>query len=177
MRRRFLLSPLVALAIISVSCSGRSSIPPGPIPDVSGFWALVASSSTNPGYSTDIEVALKEGQVFVNGRYSWNGQLSASGQQISFVGFTLGAAPNNSPTMTFDGNCTAATTNPGNSLTGSVSGVGGSMNFAYTENGNVFNVTAVVDASGQVLDSGTTPSKPHRRASRTAHTTGIRLLT
>jgi hypothetical protein len=149
MKRLLGLLPPVALAIALVSCSGRSSIPPGPLPNVSGSWEFTAASTKNPGYSTNIEVALKEGQVFVNGNYQENGQISASGQQISFVGFTPAG------TIAFSGNCTAATVNQGNSLSGSISGVGGSMNFTYTENGNVFNVTAILDANSQSLDSGT----------------------
>jgi hypothetical protein len=151
MKRSFLLFPLVALAIALVSCSsgGSSSSSSAPVPNISGSWELIAASSLNPGYSTGIEVALQEGQVFVNGIYQENGQISASGQQISFVGFT--------PTggIVFGGNCAVATDDSGNSLSGSISGVGGSMNFSYTENGNVFNVSAVLDPSGQTIDSGT----------------------
>jgi hypothetical protein len=149
MRRIFLLFPPVALAAVLVGCSSKSSMPAPPIPNVSGSWEFIAASSTNPDYSTRIEVALKEGQDFVDGNYAENGQISASGQQISFVGFTPSGG------IVFGGNCAPASENPGNSLTGSISGVGGTMNFTYTENGNVFNVTAIVDASGQTLDSGT----------------------
>jgi hypothetical protein len=149
MRRLLRLFPPVALVIALVSCSGRSSNAPVPLPNVSGSWEFIAASTNNPGYSTNIEVALKEGQVFVNGNDQENGQISASGQQINFVGFTPAGA------IAFGGNCAAATSNPGNNLSGSVSGVGGSMNFTYTENGNVFNVTAILDASSQAIDSGT----------------------
>jgi hypothetical protein len=155
MKRSFLLFPLVALAIALVSCSGGSAIPAQPIPGVSGSWEFIAASTTTPGYSTGIEVALKEGMVFVNGNYAEDGQISSSGQQISFVGFTAGTGFNSPPNIFFGGNCAAATTDPGNGLSGSISGVGGSMNFTYTENGNVFNVTAILDASGTSLDSGT----------------------
>jgi hypothetical protein len=155
MKRSFLLFPPMALAIALVGCSGRSSIPPGAIPNISGSWEFIATSTTSPGYSTGIEVALKEGQVFVGGGYAESGQISASSQQITFVGFTPGAGQNSPPNIAFGGNCPAATENLGNSLSGSISGVGGSMNFTYTENGNVFNVTAVLDASGQSIDSGT----------------------
>jgi hypothetical protein len=149
MKRLLGLFPPLALVIVLVSCSGRSSIPPGPLPNVSGSWEFVAASTKNPGYSTNVEVALKEGLVFVNGTYQENGQISASGQQINFIGFTPAGA------IAFGGNCTAATVNPGDSLSGSISGIGGSMNFTYTENGNVFNVTAILDASNQSIDSGT----------------------
>ena len=99
MSRSFLLFLLVTLAIALISCSGGSSVPAQPIPGVSGWWEFIAASSTNPGYSTGIEVALKEGQVFVNGNYSENGQISASAQQINFIGFTP------SGSIVFGGNC------------------------------------------------------------------------
>jgi hypothetical protein len=155
MKRSFLLFPLVAGAIALVSCGGRSSIPPEPMPNISGSWEFIAASTTNLGYSTGIEVALQEGQVFTNGAYAETGQISASGQQISFVGFTAGAHATSPPNIVFGGNCAPATDNTGNSLNGSISGVGGSMNFTYSENGNVFNVTAILDASGENIDSGT----------------------
>jgi|HubBroStandDraft_1064217.scaffolds.fasta_scaffold00014_61 hypothetical protein len=155
MKRSFLIFPLVALAVALISCSGRSSIPAAPMPNIAGSWEFIAASTTNPGYSTGIEVALKEGQIFVDGNYAETGQISASGQEISFVGFTAGALPTSPPNIVFGGNCTPATNNPGSDLTGSISGVGGTMNFTYTENGNVFDVTAILDASGSSLDSGT----------------------
>jgi hypothetical protein len=155
MSRSLLLSFLLLLAISLAGCSGGSSIPAQPLPNVSGSWEFIAASNTNPGFSTGIEVALKEGQVFADGNYAENGEISASGQQISFIGFTPGTGQNSPPTIVFGGNCAPATENPGNNLSGSISGVGGSMNFTYTENGNVFNVTAILDASGQSLDSGT----------------------
>ena len=149
MMRVFLIFSLAALGIVLISCSGRSSIPSAQMPNISGSWEFIASSSTNPGYSTGIEVALNEGQALVDGAYVANGQISASGSQINLVGFT--------PTggIIFGGNCTPATNNTGNSLTGSISGFAGTMNFTYTENGNIFNVTATLDASGQSIDSGT----------------------
>lgn len=148
MKSSLLLFLLVALTIVSVSCSGRSSIPPGVTPNISGSWEFITTSGTNPGYSTDIEVALQEGQVLVNGVYQPNGQISAAGQQIYFVGFT--------PTggIVFGGNCAPATVDAANSIVGSISG-DATINFAYTENGNIFNVTAVLGANGQSVLSGT----------------------
>jgi hypothetical protein len=87
-------------------------------------------------------VILTEGQVFVDGNYAANGQVSASVQQINFVGFTPGAGRNSRPNIVLGGNCAPATNNAGNGLSGSVSGVDGSMNFTHSENGHVFNVTA-----------------------------------
>jgi hypothetical protein len=155
MKQCLLLLPLVVLTAALVSCSGRSSIAAAPMPNISGSWEFIASSTTSPGYSTGIEVALQQGQVFVNGAYAETGQISASGSQINFVGFTAGAQPTNPPNIVFGGNCAPATNNMGNGLSGSISGVGGSMNFTFTENGNVFNVTAILDASGQSIDRGT----------------------
>jgi len=149
MRRLFFLLALAVLSVTLLSCSGRSSIPPVPTPNISGSWEFVAASTTNPGYVTGIEVALKEGQVLVDGAYAPNGQISASGPQIEFISFTPAGG------IVFGGNCAPAAENTGNSLTGSISGNAGTMNFTFTENGNVFNATAVLDASGQSIDSGT----------------------
>lgn len=141
--------PLIAIAIALLSCSGKSSIQSAPMPNVSGSWEFIAASTQNPGYSTGIEVALKEGQVLSGGIYVEDGQISAAGSQINFVGFTP------SGNIAFGGNCAPAADNTGNSLSGSISGYAGSMNFTFTENGNVFNVSALLDASGQLIDGGT----------------------
>lgn len=138
-----------------VSCSGKSSIGDPTMPNISGSWEFIAASSTNPGYSTGIEVALQEGKVFADGGYQENGQLSAGGPQINFIGFTPGAGLKSPPNIIFGGDCAPASTNPGNGLVGSISGLGGTLNFTYTENGNVFNVTAILDASSQSIDGGT----------------------
>jgi hypothetical protein len=153
MKRSFLSLPLVALAIALISCSGRSSIAPGPIPNISGPWEFIAASSNSPGSSTGIEVALQEGQIFAGGIYAETGQISASGLQINFVGISPGAHQTSPPNIVFGGNC--APDSAGNSLSGSVSGVGGNMNFTFAENGSVYDVTAILDASGQSIDSGT----------------------
>jgi len=122
------------------------------MPNIAGSWEFILTSTTQPGYSTAMEAALKEGQTLVTsgaGGYVYTGQISASGPQLNFVGSTPSAS------IVFGGNCAPAADNTGNSLTGSISGVGGSMNFTFTENGNVFNVSATLDASGQLIDSGT----------------------
>lgn len=46
MKQSFLAVSLVALAIVFVSCSGRSSVPPALMPNVSGAWEFIAASST-----------------------------------------------------------------------------------------------------------------------------------
>lgn len=119
------------------------------MPNISGSWEFIAASTQNPGYSTGIEVALKEGQVLSGGVYVEDGQISAAGSQINFVGLTP------SGIIAFGGNCAPAAVNTGNSVSGSISGYAGSMNFTYTENGNLFNVSATLDASGQLIDGGT----------------------
>jgi hypothetical protein len=131
------------------------------MPNISGAWEFIAASTTSPGYSTGVEVALQEGQVFNNttGGYDETGQISASSTQLSFVGLNY-LNGNTQATIVFGGNCTAATSDPGNDLNGSISGVGGSMNFTYTENGNVFNVTANLSADGKSMVGTYTEQAP-----------------
>jgi hypothetical protein len=148
----------LATALVSCSSSSKSGMPAALMPAVAGSWEFILNSTTTPGQSTGMEVALQEGQTLEasgSGQYVYNGQISASGAQINFVAFTPGAGQNSPPNIVFGGNCAPAADNTGNSLTGSISGVGGSMNFTFTENGNVFNVTATLDASGTFIDSGT----------------------
>jgi hypothetical protein len=151
---RKIVAPVLLLALASalISCSSGSKMAPAAMPNIAGSWEFILASTTQPGNSTGLEVALKEGQTLDTsgaGSYLYTGQISASGPQLNFVGFT--------PTggIVFGGNCTPAADNTGNSLTGSISGLGGSMNFTLTENGNVFTVSAILDASGQSIDSGT----------------------
>jgi len=153
MRKVVATSVLLVAALGLISCAGSKvnlGSTPTQMPNVSGSWEFILSSSTMPGYSTGLEAALQEGQTLdtTTGLYYYNGQISASSTQLNFVGFT----PNKE--IVFGGNCAPAADNTGNSLTGSISGVGGSMNFTFTENGNVFNVTATLDASGSFIDSG-----------------------
>ena len=127
-------------------------MPTSAMPNIANAWEFIATSTASPGLSTGVEVALQQGTVFSNDAYHPNGQISASGTQLSFVGFTPGAGQNSPPDIHFGGNCTPSEVN---SLTGSISGVGGSMNFTFTENGFIYNVTAILDASGKSIDSGT----------------------
>lgn len=155
MKRAFLLFPLMAVAIVLISCSGGSSSrTAAALPNVSGPWEIITTSSQNPGYSTRIEVSLQEGQMLVNGAYAPNGEISASSLQMNFVGFTPAGS------ILFGGNCSPASNNPGNSLSGSISGLASSMNFTYAENGNVFTVTATLDGNGQSIDNGTYTEQP-----------------
>jgi len=152
MKKIVVFASLLAFAIVLVSCGGSKSDPTQPLmPNIAGAWEFILTSNTMPGYTTGLEAALQEGQTLdmSTGTYVYTGQISASSSQISFVGFTPTQA------IVFGGNCAPAANNTGNSLTGSISGVGGSMNFTFTENGNVFTVNAILDASGQSIDSGT----------------------
>jgi hypothetical protein len=122
------------------------------MPNVAGAWEFIATSTTTPGYSTGVEVALQEGQVFNNstGAYDETGQISAASAQVAFVGLNY---PNGSSkqTIVFGGNCTAANPNTGNALSGSIAGFAGAMSFTYTENGNVFNVTGMLGTDGKSM--------------------------
>lgn len=131
------------------------------MPNVSGAWEFLLAPSVDPQAQTGLEVALQEGQVLDTsanggaGAYIYTGQISASGAQVSFVTLTPGSTLTSPPNVAFGPNCPPATVNNGDSLSGSISGLGGSMNFTFTENGNVFTVNAVLDATGQSIDSGT----------------------
>jgi hypothetical protein len=161
--KRIVISVLMlALAAALISCSSRSKLAPPPMPDVAGPWEIILASSAQPGYSTGLEVALQEGTMLDTsgpGSYVYTGQISAASAQLNFIGLTLGAQPTSPPQIIFGGNCAPAPVDTGNSLTGSISGLGGSMNFTFTENGNVFNVNAILDASGTSIDSGTYTSQ------------------
>jgi hypothetical protein len=161
--RRIVISVVsLTLAAFFVSCSGGSKIAPAPMPNIAGQWEIMLASSVQPGSSTGLEVAMQEGTMLDTsgaGSYVYTGQISAASSQINFVGLTLGAHPTSAPHVSFGGNCAPAADDAGNSLTGAISGLGGSMNFSFTENGNVFNVNAVLDASGTSIDSGTYTSQ------------------
>ena len=137
---------LAALALAAfVSCGGnKSAIQSPPIPNIAGPWELIAYS--NDGSMTGIEVALTEGQVLVNGVEQPDGQIAASSTQIAFV--TLN--PANSSITGFGGSCLPVTT--GDSLgPGSITALGGPINFSFTENGNVFNVTGAISGDGSTI--------------------------
>lgn len=143
--RRIIVSTVTVLssaALISCATSGNTSYTPTPS-SIAGSWEFVASSSTSAGTMTGIEVALTEGTVQVNGINQPDGNISAAGgNQIAFISL------NTAPKVQFVPNC------PGtgvNSLAGTVANPGGPVNFAYTENGNVFNVTAVLSTDGNTI--------------------------
>jgi hypothetical protein len=157
MRRMVVSALLLALVTTLISCSS-SKIPDAPMPNIAGPWEFIATSTNSAGYSSGIEVALQEAQVFSTqtGTFVPTGQISASGAQVNFVG--LNDLKNGVPgTIVFGGNCTAATLGSestvlaGNSLTGSISGIAGAMNFTYVDNGNVFMVTGSLSADGKSM--------------------------
>ena|SRR5205807_1784918 len=138
---------LMAVSVILLSCSNAKPITP-PLANISGAWEFLATSNTNTISITGIEVALKEGQVLVNGVSQPDGQISASGStQIDFI--TLDASTSN--ITGFGGNCPPNGANPAADLNGSVSSLGGSVNFSYHEAGNLFDVTASLSGDGQSM--------------------------
>src|SRR5215469_728942 len=94
---------LIAIAAM-LSCAGHSSsIGTPPMANIAGAWEFIATSQTgsNTGVVTGIEVAMSEGQVLVNGLNQPNGQISASGSQISFISL----APSTLNISEFGGPC------------------------------------------------------------------------
>lgn len=146
------ISALGAFAAMQISCAGsKTSVPPPSIPNVAGAWEFVAIS--NSGNVIGLEVALQEGQTLVDGNEQPNGQITANSTQIAFVDINPGNL--NPINITgFGGSCTPLTTT--NSLgPGSVTATGAAMNFTFTENGNVFNVTGMLSGDGQSFLNGT----------------------
>ncbi len=158
------------LALLGCGGNGASKFAPQPLPNIAGAWEITAVPNVNNGTSTGIEVALKEGQVFSNsaGGYVPNGQVSASGTQISFVGINTAGF-----VLTGTANCPVPgpDTN-GNNLAGSLSGIGGPFNFSYTENGNDFNVTATLSSDGTNF-LGTYASQPGSNCTDSGTITGV----
>jgi len=142
---------LLIVAGALVSCGGnKSSIPAQPVPNISGAWEFVAISNT--GKVTGIEVALAEGSVLVNGVTQPNGQITANSTQIAYVSLQSAAADIWNITS-FGGACEPATT--ANGLSGSVTAIDSPVQFTFTENGNVFNVTGTLSGDGKSFLNGT----------------------
>ncbi|HEY3973260.1 MAG TPA: hypothetical protein VGM18_09670 [Candidatus Sulfotelmatobacter sp.] len=143
----------IALLLVSallIGCgSGHGSSSSVPIANIQGPWEFVAYSTG--GYVTGIDVALVEGQVLVSGLEEPNGQISASSAQITFVSLD----PATSDATGFGGiNCLPVTST--NSLgPGSVTALGAPINFTFTQNGNVFNVTGTLSGDGSSIFNGT----------------------
>ncbi len=146
MSMRKVLSSGFALACLALLTSCASSSSPANVispSNIAGTWEFVASSSTSAGTVTGVEVALTEGQVQVNGITQPDGNISAIGlSQIQFVSL------NTAPLVQFGGNCPGPGTS---SLTGTVTNPGGPVNFTYSENGNLFDVTAVLSNDGGTI--------------------------
>ena len=142
---------LIVVAGILVSCGGsKSTSATQVISNIAGSWEFVAIS--NNGSTTGIEVALKEGQVLVNGVQQPDGQIAASNTQIAFV--SLNTVSQNLNATGFGGSCQPVTTS--NSLgPGSVTAANAPLVFTFTENGNVFNVNGTLGADAQSLPLGT----------------------
>jgi hypothetical protein len=144
------LALLISIAA-TVSCAGNSkSIPTPPVPNVAGPWEFIAMSQTGglTGSVTGIEVALSEGQVLVNGVNQPNGQITANGNQISFVSL-------NQSTLNiseFGGPCEPTGVS---GLTGTITAADSPVQFSFTENGNVFKVTGTLSGDGKSLLNGT----------------------
>jgi hypothetical protein len=175
MRRMVVSALLLALAATFTGCSSSKMPAVAPMPNIAGPWEFIASSTSSPGFSTGIEAALQEAQIFSmqTGTFVPTGQFSAGGAQVNFL--ALNGLKNGVPsTIGFSGNCTAATIDPttgvtsGNSLTGSISGLAGSMNFTYVESGNVFMVTGDLSADGKSMTGTYT-----EQAAQTGNTNGI----
>lgn len=145
MRRNILVPALLMVLAAALLGCGSHGAPLQPaIPNIAGGWEFIATSNTGTTESTGIEVAMKEGQIFVNGMEQPNGQVSASGAtQIAIL-----AINNVNRSVVFGGSCQLSGTGA-YSLSGSVSSLGGTFNFTYTENGNVFNVAGTLGGDGK----------------------------
>jgi len=144
MRKLSVPAVLMGIAAALVACSGRGSIPQSPLPNIGGAWEFKAVSNADPTTFTGIEVALKAGQVLVNGVEQPNGQVSATGAtQITFL--TVDSATG---AVTLGGTCPLSGGGT-YGLTGSFASQGGPFDFTYTENGNLFSVTSTLAGDNQ----------------------------
>jgi len=79
-----------------------------------------------------------------------DGQIAADSAQITFVSLN----PANSEITGFGGSCLPVTT--ANTFgPGTVTALGAPISFSFTENGNVFNVTATISGDGTSILNGT----------------------
>lgn len=154
MIRNVTLSAVLAIFAASlICCSGRSSIPAAAIPNIAGPWEFQATSINTSATFTAIDVALQEGQTTVGGQQQPNGQVSASGSNQIQV---LEINPRTEAAV-FGGTCTITGAGDYN-LAGTIESLGGTFNFTYTENGNVFNVTGQLSADGKSFIGTYTPA-------------------
>lgn len=148
----FMAALVLCLCASVLSCGGKAPTIAQLIPNEAGPWEFIAISNDN-GLVTGIEVAMKEGQVLVNGMPQANGQLTASSSQIAFV--SLASVSQNFNATGFGGPCTATTTVSNSLGPGTVTAFGSPMTFTFTENGTVFNVTGTLSGDGQSFLNGT----------------------
>ena len=145
---------LLVMGGVLMSCGGNNaSIPGQPIRNITGAWEFIAVSNNTDAsghnYVTGLEVALAEGKVLVNGLPQPNGQITATSNQIAFVSQSA-----SSLSITgFGGACQPVTTT--NGLSGTANALEGPIQFSFTENGNVFNVTATLSSDGKSVLNGT----------------------
>lgn len=147
---------LLALALLACSDSPahNTSTNAPLIPNIAGSWEFRMTSSN--GQLTGMEVALQEGQVLTSGVYQPDGNISASGTQMAFVTFDPGTGLADG----FGGYCAAGDTSA-NNLSGAITALGSPVSdFTYTENGNVFNVTATLSADGQSMQGSYESATP-----------------
>lgn len=139
---------LLVLSSVLISCGGNTTSLQSPIPNIAGSWEFIAYSSN--GSVTGIEVALAEGKVLVNGVEQPNGQITASGTQIVFVALD----PASLNITAFGGNCLPVTA-ANNIASGTVTALQAPVNFTFTENGNLFNVTGTLSGDGASILNAT----------------------
>ena len=85
MRRMVVSALLLAVAATFTGCSSSKMPAVAPMPNIAGPWEFIASSTSSPGFSTGIETALQEAQVFSSqtGTFVPTGQISAGGAQVN----------------------------------------------------------------------------------------------
>jgi hypothetical protein len=143
---------LVCASVLSCGGGSSSSVSPPPIPGIAGSWEFIAVSNNN-SYITGVEVALKEGQVLVDGVSQPNGQISANSTQIAFV--SLDSVSQNLNATGFGGPCEAAGSANNSLGPGNITAPNANMTFTFAENGTVFNATGTLSGDGQSFLNGT----------------------
>jgi hypothetical protein len=130
-----------------LSCGGKSSMATEPpLPNIAGAWEFITISNNN-GYITGMEVAVKEGQVLVDGVAQPNGQFSANSTQIAFVNLSTVSQDYNA--TGFGGPCGASNTGANSLGPATITALGSQLSFSFSENGTIFNVTGTFSGDGQ----------------------------
>ena len=163
---------LLALCGLLANCGSSSSKPSSsaiPPPSIAGSWEFLAVSGS--GAITGIEVQLTEGQQLVNGVEVPNGQIAADSAQMTFVSLVTGK--NQTTNISGLGGICDANPTTTNDLSGTVSVLGGPINFTFTANGNLFNVTATLADAKTVLNGTYTPQAGNTCADPGGTITGL----